>query len=100
LLKSGTSFKKERIAKVETLFKPRDKKAKEKVALPDQDNDLAAIDEEINKLKASKPTDVEAYATEFKHQMNKRNDTLNKLRRKHGIKVEGEGCPEPLFSFP
>ena len=68
--------------------------------LPEQDNELATIDAEIEGLKSTDAKDVEAYATKYRHLMNKRNDTLNKLRRKHGIKVEGEGCPEPLFSFP
>lgn len=30
----------------------------------------------------------------------KRRDTLNSLRKKHHIKVEGDLCPPPLFSFP
>ena len=56
--------------------------------------DVAEIDAEIKALKKGK-----TFEDEFKKLSNKRKDALNKLRKKHGIKVEGDFCPEPLFNF-
>lgn len=56
--------------------------------------DVAEIDAEIKALKKGK-----TFEDDFKKLSNKRKDALNKLRKKHGIKVEGDLCPEPLFNF-
>ena len=51
------------------------------------------------KLTKPKPKEADKYAADFKHLVNKRADTLNKLRTKYGIKVDSKDCPDPLFSF-
>ena len=48
LLKSGTSFKKDRINKVESLFKPESGKKSQQ--LHDSDDDLVEIDKQIETL--------------------------------------------------
>ena len=98
MLKSGTSFNSNKISKVRQLFTPPEVKGK--VALVDADNDLAQFDKQLSELKSSKPKDKAKFEEDFKHLVNKRKDTLNKLRHKHGIKIDGDSCPEPLFSFP
>ena len=99
LLKSGTSFKKDRIEKVKSMF-DAPAKSEEKVKVPDNDNDLQMLDEQIAELKTSKPKDMDAFNKKVASLVNKRRDTLNHLRKKYHIKVEGDQCPQPLFSFP
>jgi len=63
---------------------------------------LAQIDKQIEEMKQSKPKlqDAAKYTADFKHLVNRRIDTLNKLRSKFSIKVDTKDCPDPLFSFP
>jgi vacuolar-type H+-ATPase subunit I/STV1 len=98
LLKSGTSFKKDRISKVKPLFKPEGGAKKQQ--LNDSDDDLIELDKQLEELKQSKPKDLDKFNQQVTHLVNKKRDTLNLLRKKHHIKIEGDSCPQPLFSFP
>lgn len=100
LLKSGTSFKKDRIEKVKPMFEAPKSKSGDKVKVPDNDNDLQMLDEQISDLKSSKPKDLDDFNKKVASLVKKRRDTLNHLRKKYHIKVEGDTCPQPLFSFP
>ena len=64
LLKSGTSFKKDRIEKVQSMFnkpEPKQKRSKSESQIPEEDDELVQIEKQLEALKQSKPKDLKEF---------------------------------------
>lgn len=92
LLKSGTSFNKQKIQKVEQIFTTKEPVKRSKSQLNDSDDELVQFDAQLAELKESKPKDLAKFNEQVTQLVNKKRDTLNQLRKKYKIKVDGE-CP-------
>lgn len=78
---------------------PKPEKKRSKSLLPEEDDELIQIENQLEALKSSNPKDLNEFNKEVTSLVNKKRDTLNTLRKKYKIKVDGD-CPAPLFSFP
>ena len=110
-MKSGASFSRERISKVDKLFKAGPEPAIQKDLTPEEevlDKDEILLNEIDSKLEINKADTIEAQhaqnldlikklQTEFMQLLNRRKETLMQLRRKNKIVLEGnnlETVPE------
>lgn len=110
LLKSGTSFSRDKISKVDKLFKKSTEVTKVKPAakvIPETDEDdklLIEIDEKIVRNKESVKTasvgDIAKLQAEYKSLLNRRKDAMIKLRKKHRVTVDGAGAAAAAELIP
>ena len=126
LLKSGASFRPEKIAPVAHLFSAKKKEerkqvkieeAKETAALEAENPNIDEIDKELEQVKkqveeleksikgSSKKAlkQLEEMQGEFKHLKNKRREALIAMNKRYNRKVEGAAneaeVPEPIETF-
>ncbi|CDW91012.1 probable atp-dependent rna helicase ddx52-like [Stylonychia lemnae] len=119
LLKSGTSFKKDKIAP-DAKFK-KSEELKQKQAAEENggqkedprdylnyesDKEIPDITKQIKKLKkqlkattGEKPKKIQKIEEQYKHLVNKKKEVMNQLRKKYRIKVEGDSVPDLIDSF-
>ena len=62
------------------------------------------IKQQISQLKTDiqnteDPQKLDQYEDKFKHLINKKQEEIAKIRKKHKIKVEGDRVPPPVLSF-